>query len=107
MPSRTVPTAVISSHAFFFFQAEDGIRDFHVTGVQTCALPILDKCGAYATTKSWRLAGQIQMLLSRLGVISFVGTTWSRATTGRMTEKQKYARIAVYGDDVVALSEHV
>src|SRR5690625_7739650 len=28
---------------FFFFQAEDGIRDGHVTGVQTCALPI---CGA-------------------------------------------------------------
>src|SRR5690606_40225997 len=28
-------------HFFFFFQAEDGIRDFHVTGVQTCALPIL------------------------------------------------------------------
>src|SRR5215510_9316601 len=25
---------------FFFFQAEDGIRDGHVTGVQTCALPI-------------------------------------------------------------------
>src|SRR5690606_41190601 len=24
----------------FFFRAEDGIRDFHVTGVQTCALPI-------------------------------------------------------------------
>src|SRR5580698_2204246 len=24
----------------FFFQAEDGIRDCHVTGVQTCALPI-------------------------------------------------------------------
>src|SRR2546430_5278919 len=27
--------------AFFFFQAEDGIRDLTVTGVQTCALPIL------------------------------------------------------------------
>src|SRR5437762_8321937 len=27
--------------AFFFFQAEDGIRDTSVTGVQTCALPIL------------------------------------------------------------------
>src|SRR5690625_8007885 len=26
--------------SFFFFQAEDGIRDGHVTGVQTCALPI-------------------------------------------------------------------
>src|SRR2546426_1451972 len=25
---------------FFFFQAEDGIRDYKVTGVQTCALPI-------------------------------------------------------------------
>src|SRR5690606_39865806 len=27
-------------NCFFFFQAEDGIRDFHVTGVQTCAFPI-------------------------------------------------------------------
>src|SRR5204863_1363490 len=26
--------------SFFFFQAEDGIRDLYVTGVQTCALPI-------------------------------------------------------------------
>src|SRR2546427_7261103 len=29
-----------SSYCFFFFQAEDGIRDLTVTGVQTCALPI-------------------------------------------------------------------
>ena len=29
---------------FFFFQAEDGIRDIGVTGVQTCALPILIIC---------------------------------------------------------------
>src|SRR5256885_8827315 len=28
---------------FFFFQAEDGIRDYKVTGVQTCALPIYIK----------------------------------------------------------------
>src|SRR5947209_19323625 len=28
---------------FFFFQAEDGIRDIGVTGVQTCALPILGR----------------------------------------------------------------
>src|SRR5690606_39477834 len=32
---------VLSHFYLFFFQAEDGIRDFHVTGVQTCALPIL------------------------------------------------------------------
>src|SRR5690606_40487129 len=30
----------------FFFQAEDGIRDFHVTGVQTCALPICEQTSA-------------------------------------------------------------
>src|SRR5690625_3354847 len=33
---------------FFFFQAEDGIRDGHVTGVQTCALPIsLNNCPCF------------------------------------------------------------
>src|SRR2546430_17400249 len=30
----------VYSYIFFFFQAEDGIRDLTVTGVQTCALPI-------------------------------------------------------------------
>src|SRR5437763_9759864 len=30
----------VHSFVFFFFQAEDGIRDTSVTGVQTCALPI-------------------------------------------------------------------
>src|SRR5256885_3765349 len=32
--------AVLCKSRFFFFQAEDGIRDYKVTGVQTCALPI-------------------------------------------------------------------
>src|SRR5438874_6531369 len=32
--------SISSSVLFFFFQAEDGIRDLYVTGVQTCALPI-------------------------------------------------------------------
>src|SRR2546430_8062775 len=32
--------ALKRSSCFFFFQAEDGIRDLTVTGVQTCALPI-------------------------------------------------------------------
>src|SRR5205807_3805399 len=31
---------------FFFFQAEDGIRDYKVTGVQTCALPIFFGSGS-------------------------------------------------------------
>src|SRR5690606_40255320 len=34
-------------HHFFFYQAEDGIRDFHVTGVQTCALPIWEFCHSH------------------------------------------------------------
>src|SRR2546427_12708365 len=33
-------TASSLLYTFFFFQAEDGIRDLTVTGVQTCALPI-------------------------------------------------------------------
>src|SRR5258707_2358977 len=51
---------------FFFFQAEDGIRDIGVTGVQTCALPILPArnrhellhgtggCGSVARSKAAR-----------------------------------------------------
>src|SRR5690349_23535480 len=35
---------------FFFFQAEDGIRDLYVTGVQTCALPILRNRPGHAAT---------------------------------------------------------
>src|SRR5436189_2036985 len=34
---------------FFFFQAEDGIRDTSVTGVQTCALPILPMVVSFPT----------------------------------------------------------
>src|SRR5690606_40541748 len=44
----------------FFFQAEDGIRDFHVTGVQTCALPI------------WATADQVWaggLIFARIGAI--------------------------------------
>src|SRR2546430_3012403 len=33
-------SACSGRYCFFFFQAEDGIRDLTVTGVQTCALPI-------------------------------------------------------------------
>src|SRR5467141_1606059 len=36
--------------AFFFFQAEDGIRDSSVTGVQTCALPISGVTGGHGAT---------------------------------------------------------
>ena len=35
-----IVVALVVMFVFFFFQAEDGIRDIGVTGVQTCALPI-------------------------------------------------------------------
>src|SRR2546429_4233166 len=37
---------------FFFFQAEDGIRDVAVTGVQTCALPIFQRLAAVAWVRN-------------------------------------------------------
>src|SRR6266496_3307820 len=38
---------------FFFYQAEDGIRDLYVTGVQTCALPISGPSSAAWPWRPW------------------------------------------------------
>src|SRR5256885_11817013 len=58
-PAKGAFNGTLTDHKFssrayvsFFFQAEDGIRDYKVTGVQTCALPICpqlrmaERCGA-------------------------------------------------------------
>src|SRR6266700_5477731 len=52
----------------FFFQAEDGIRRFHVTGVQTCALPIFwnGRSQAVRLPKAFRFAGD-EVLIRRQG----------------------------------------
>src|SRR2546430_5871309 len=42
MAAAIVSRSTFLSLFFFFFQAEDGIRDLTVTGVQTCALPIFE-----------------------------------------------------------------
>src|SRR5690349_23738264 len=45
---------------YFFFQAEDGIRDLYVTGVQTCALPICPASRRRSTSSrpvSWKEFG--------------------------------------------------
>src|SRR6266536_6153708 len=49
---------------FFFFQAEDGIRDPLVTGVQTCALPISAAVNIDET--GWRTAGERRTLWAAL-----------------------------------------
>src|SRR2546430_7940654 len=43
---RMAVRVLTPSFIFFFFQAEDGIRDLTVTGVQTCALPISGRPGS-------------------------------------------------------------
>src|SRR2546430_10274225 len=49
---------------FFFFQAEDGIRDLTVTGVQTCALPI---CKLRASLEALREPRSGKALKGQLG----------------------------------------
>src|SRR2546429_7096385 len=57
---------------FFFFQAEDGIRDVAVTGVQTCALPILQATNPNATSKIGLAlsGGGFRATLFHLGVVA-------------------------------------
>ena len=52
---------------FFFFQAEDGIRDWSVTGVQTCALPILG-----TTLKSGHTALTIAASFGQMEVVKYL-----------------------------------
>src|SRR3712207_7957031 len=71
----------------FFFQAEDGIRDIGVTGVQTCALPILvgrkDKAGFAVEPRRWKVEQTFGCLLRyrRLQVDHEGGTGMSRIMT--------------------------
>src|SRR6266513_3600028 len=45
------------THVYFLFQAEDGIRDRNVTGVQTCALPISSRSRTPPARRSSRWGG--------------------------------------------------
>src|SRR6266850_3479933 len=45
---------------FFFFQAEDGIRDYKVTGVQTCALPICTSQTEASTNRDRIMCASLQ-----------------------------------------------
>src|SRR3989339_1469388 len=47
------PTYPETGYVYFFFQAEDGIRDWSVTGVQTCALPISSQKTASRLVSDW------------------------------------------------------
>src|SRR5690606_41194639 len=66
---RTV--SLIALMSCFFFQAEDGIRDFHVTGVQTCALPISVATLLLALPSFEVLVQVFQALRERLALEAF------------------------------------
>src|SRR5206468_10134369 len=61
--------------SFFFFQAEDGIRDLIVTGVQTCALPIF----------TLALSGTVMAVTNVATVAGLVGTSYGRLLLLKIT----------------------
>src|SRR5256885_7214492 len=60
------PAAVNVKIVFFFFQAEDGIRDYKVTGVQTCALPICSAPAEKVCGKTFNIACGGQVTLNQM-----------------------------------------
>src|SRR5260370_2569802 len=54
---------------FFFFQAEDGIRDSSVTGVQTCALPICCHIILQPERRMWQLHSRPSALVLQCGCV--------------------------------------
>src|SRR5256885_9715243 len=73
---------------FFFFQAEDGIRDYKVTGVQTCALPIWGWCSTAFSAASSMVAADTspsRSFLARMARPSLAEVPSRRTTTGTRT----------------------
>src|SRR3989454_105970 len=67
LPKRRLSSTVSVSYVFFF-QAEDGIRDYKVTGVQTCALPIFiigTLLKARAPEVTWVLPDELRRVARR------------------------------------------
>ena len=62
--------------------------------------------GLHVTTKSERLAREVQYLLSRLGVVAFRHEKWQRATNSNAPPR-RYHQISVYGDELVTLSQWI
>src|SRR2546422_374476 len=88
---------------FFFFQAEDGIRDVAVTGVQTCALPIFGRFGAASFLHNPR---RTALTVATLGVgLGCVVWFWTMAESFRSS--LVVALTAAVRADLVVTSVHV
>src|SRR3712207_8267876 len=77
----------------FFFQAEDGIRDIGVTGVQTCALPISAVAGA--NLRALGVPGAVMLADATALDVSPFGVVFAdparRTGTGRVFDVDAYA----------------
>src|SRR2546430_9166427 len=73
---------------FFFFQAEDGIRDLTVTGVQTCALPISASQLRQKIGTTRRVIIPFLEYLDRTGVTRRIGDERVLAKKSRSEERR-------------------
>src|SRR2546422_9852358 len=83
--------------SFFFFQAEDGIRDVAVTGVQTCALPISRRSSGAGSSRKPGPAGSRSCATARTPTISRAGSTGRgmRSEERRVRERVEISVVAV------------
>src|SRR2546430_11137779 len=67
---------------FFFFQAEDGIRDLTVTGVQTCALPIWGVLGSVSDRLPATIRSRFPSPSTSSAMIPRIGAICARLGSG-------------------------
>src|SRR5260221_1743514 len=97
-PTSSIPAATCCRASYslcFLFQAEDGIRDHCVTGVQTCALPI---------SMEQQFGGKMQDALQSFSKAAELDPNFARAyagmaavsgNMGRPEDAEKYAKLAM------------
>src|SRR6266487_6439563 len=113
----TVPVSIsalnrIASILAFFFQAEDGIRDGRVTGVQTCALPISEAEQAVKTSQATikaaqRLSSSVEWRAALDGVLDAASelVRFERGTLALVDELQEELKVEAARNSPIAISE--
>src|SRR5688500_19951067 len=87
----------------FFFQAEDGIRDYKVTGVQTCALPIWSRITCHlsdtdgAQTEAYgpganRYGGAVRLRFEKSNTSARLFAVASRSANGSRSEERRVGK---------------
>src|SRR5690606_23976170 len=96
---------VLCSSSIFFFQAEDGIRDFHVTGVQTCALPIWGGSPTAAIRTEMQRTMQAHCAVFRTDKVLAEGIDKLAAIYQRMQDISVTDRSLIWNSDLVETLE--